>query len=455
MAIRDFFAAFNPLDVVTGYERGSKRAEERQRHEEDLRRQQLLNTILEQRDVPAAALLGAQTGVQTRALQSRLPQQERAAGIRLGIEESSTERQGSEEQMNFATAPQRIAQQRARREAGTSPQATEELIRGDVLARRGAAAQAESGALNYEGLLAEQKSASEAQRALQGIVSSDLTAERNDPTQRRADPWDQHTRAIEQAPDPRAQQLLSTARDRIAVEALTGAARNGDAETMNLYLKRYGRNQEIERVDSADQYGNRIFQWQLYDIQAGPPDAQGNPTAQRVPVPGGRYEANPNAGEAYIGNLLPDILGFPRAPQGRGGARAAPRPAAAPRPVPVQRPAAAPRPTATPTEAPGAAGAAAAGVSAPQRPQMSAQPQATRSAADMDRLRSGIQSLDATEQRVAQALAGAAKGLDALLATTAGNTEGNRRARDVLLAQIDQMLTKPPAAPRPQRVVGH
>lgn len=442
MAIEDVLMSFNPMDIVRGYEYGIERGQQRERNEEELKRQRLFNQIAELQNVPAARLSGMETGARIEALES-LPGMRREQRRReISTEFSKTLRGSAEEAMLLKTQPERLESREREEFARTSPARTDVRITEAAAGERARAGQAGVAATTFEGLQADQAAAAEATSLLQAAEASERDVLAADPTAARTDPWDRVDSAIRQTQNPRAQALLQKQRDDYALRAMTGAARAGDADTMNLYMQRYGKNLAVERVTTTDAQGRQVAAWQLFALQPGT-DAQGQQTLQRVPVEGGYFSVDAN-NRNWIGYQLPGLLGLgegaPQRGQTRGRSPALPRAPAAPRqPTPRAAKAAAVDPA---EAANAAAGRRAPGPITPQQKQDL--DEFNRRQRRLLNLSESYDRLSSDEQLAVARLADQSARVARLMETPEGNTDVNR----VLLNSLNRQLAAIFPAPK-------
>lgn len=304
MALGDFFAAFNPMDVVTGYERGTKLGLEREQGEEETRRRRLANQLTEIDVLPRAQLRAADTAAQMKALAENPDVLAGTYSAKMRTEAGQAKRAEAEEDFFGEGLKGRLEQRRQLAEEGLSPEATQQLLEQQEAARRGGAAGARSGATTQEAQLADQRSRGEALTLYQKQEDAERIALQKDPNAPRTDRWHKINASINDTQDANTRRLLKIELDAEALAGITRAAVAGNIPAMELYLQRYGHgNTKIELIDIVDPAsGQPVKGWRLYTLQED---------ANRVvtKIPGQQFSARAGSDD-FIGRLLPGMLGI-------------------------------------------------------------------------------------------------------------------------------------------------
>lgn len=458
MAIENVLYGFNPMDIVRGYEYGVGKGIEREKGEEEIKRQRVANQIIELQNLPAARFAGMQTEAKIGAFDpARETERERlAADAAL----SAQARKSAEENALYGTLPGRMRSLFAEQDALNTPEQIDIRVEGKKAQQRGVGAQARVAAQQFEGMEAELKANTEAETAIAQFDREERQALQVDPTAPRLDSWEKHDRAIDRVKDPKAQQVLQQRRDQLALRELTGAAQGGDVDTMNVYLKRYGKNVEVGMVQTTDAQGQVRQAYQLFQLTPTT-DAQGKTTVQRTPMAGAYYGVADNQPN-WIGRYLPGLLGIAGPAPQRGQARTAAPRVATPRAQPT------PKPTkAVQTPAGEAALDAASGGAAPtgrvtpkmqqdldefSRRQRQNMGPGARSDAGQQSIAEAMKKLTAEDQAELSRLADQTTRIAQLMQTAEGATAANGRLYMTLKGQLDALLAQPQATRQPAAV---
>lgn len=432
MAIADVLYGFNPMDIVRGYEYGVGKGIEREKGEEEIKRQKIVNELASLRDKPAATLAGMRSQLDIDALGARTAEERDRRISELDIGISKTGRSALEEGRLSRTAPGRQGRLEALDIEGTSPDAIAKDIEGQRAGREGRAGAAKYGASTYAALEEENQAALEVRGAFDQGAAEEREAMRADPTAARVDEWTRSDRALGRVKSARAQELILRRRDEQALQEMKVAGRSGNATVVNTYLKRYGMDADATLVTVRDPAtGQPVTAWNVQDMQTI--RNQDGSTA-RTPT---------GAVRSYTLDGIAGVLGIAER-------QAAPaRRAAAPRAVaPRVQPAAPNKPEAnmSVSEAAVRATGPAEDEGAKKRrdaiDKITAKPGSARPSEKLRAIADSITALTREEQETYRHVKTAADKLRAELASEIGNTDTNRVLFKSYADKVDEMIAR-------------